>query len=330
MNCSKTEQELVFVLDSNNGTFRAKRTYAFSSDVTLYHESSSQSSFRWPNARLDLLTSTTRDGKTLQNHTCSLYAALVRYDVKLDQGTAALLSTDYRSDHVVNRMYVHTDLNKTRHLLTVSRPQDAPNLLGGFQFAAQTMFQSTAYFDFGGAVSAWSFKGALANRYLSGNFSAADLGTPKLTWNDPMEDMISAIRELAFRAAIRHGESTDAAANATQSLPFVGTEARALYAIRRSYMIIAAALGAIPAIIVAFTLRGWWLLGRDVSSSPLELAHAFDAPLMRHVDDNARIKDLLKSTRDMVVQYDETVPSSDHDKQANGTLHRRRVFSVIR
>lgn len=145
-----------------------------------------------------------------------------------------------------------------------------------------------------------------------------------------MEDMISAVREIGFRTAVAEAASDSTAANSTQSVSFTGTDVRTLYGVRKAYMVVAALLGIISGLVVAVTLRGWWLLGRSVSMSPLELANAFDAPLMRQMSDNADIDNLLDGVQRMQVIYGDqaTVPGISTDSPS--TSSSRRIFSQLR
>ncbi|KAK5164140.1 uncharacterized protein LTR77_010231 [Saxophila tyrrhenica] len=50
-------------------------------------------------------------------------------------------------------------------------------------------------------------------------------------------------------------------------------------------------------------LFGWWRLAQSVSMSPLEIAKAFDAPLLRNVDSNGTASDIVRSVGKQEVQY---------------------------
>lgn len=326
VNCTRSESNLDFGREPNvNGSFSAKNTDAFTSDVVLRYDRNASSS-QFINSRVELFTSITPDGKILQNNTCDMYAALVRYDVNLADGTARLQSNNYRDDRVINRMYVENTTASDVAKLIIASPQFSPQLVAGFQVAAQNMFQSTATYNFGGAVSSWNFAGSLANRYLAGSFSQTDLSAPTITWSDFMEDMISAVRELGFRAAVQEAINNSTAPGTAQSVAFTGTEVRTLYAIRKVYMIIAALLGVTSGMIVAITLRGWWLLGSTVSMSPLEVANAFDAPLMRHLDDNADVHDILADSRNTNVRYGGSADTSGFAENHAQIGPMRRIF----
>jgi hypothetical protein len=59
------------------------------------------------------------------------------------------------------------------------------------------------------------------------------------------------------------------------------------------------------------TYRGWWLLGRLVSLSPLEIAKAFDAPMLRGIDANGTSSELARAIGDARVRYEVMPPSEN-------------------
>lgn len=69
-------------------------------------------------------------------------------------------------------------------------------------------------------------------------------------------------------------------------------------------------------VVVLPTFYGFWELGREVSMSPLEIANAFEAPLLRKTDSNMTAEEIVECSGNMVVQYG----SID-----NGTATRRRL-----
>lgn len=51
------------------------------------------------------------------------------------------------------------------------------------------------------------------------------------------------------------------------------------------------------------TYWGWWRIGRPVSMSPLEIAKAFDAPLMQESSQNGTVDDHLRAVGSMRLRY---------------------------
>jgi hypothetical protein len=77
------------------------------------------------------------------------------------------------------------------------------------------------------------------------------------------------------------------------------------------------------------TYWGWWRLGRPVSMSPLEIAKAFDAPLMQHADPNGSAADHLRTVGDMRVRYGShvTVVEQRESDATERLSHRPKIDS---
>lgn len=67
------------------------------------------------------------------------------------------------------------------------------------------------------------------------------------------------------------------------------------------------------------TYWGWWRLGRPVSFSPLEIAKAFEAPLLSECNSNSSGRDIAKTGRNVLVQYGSTNANTMQDKFADGS-----------
>jgi hypothetical protein len=48
---------------------------------------------------------------------------------------------------------------------------------------------------------------------------------------------------------------------------------------------------------------GWWELGRKTTLSPLETAKAFGAPILREVNDNATVEQILRQVGKRRIRY---------------------------
>ena len=142
---------------------------------------------------------------------------------------------------------------------------------------------------------------SLPYEYVSSD-KGAD-GTCAMTWNDPTDDILEGIREIVFRAAV----AASKASNASQSLEATEQTQQLIYKsdFRYLYAALAVPLLAVLGIIALF--YGWWELGRTVSLSPIEIAKAFDAPLLKGRGTNAEIEDLLGEIGSTRVRYGEAV-----------------------
>lgn len=113
------------------------------------------------------------------------------------------------------------------------------------------------------------------------------------TWNDPTPQVIGGLQEIMFRAAlsVKNGSWVREAlsGNKVQPVPIeMHQDVRALSSVSQPVFHMdrgCLAAGAVVmigcVIIVASTFYGWWKVGRTVSMSPVEIAKAFNAPVLQ-------------------------------------------------
>lgn len=77
------------------------------------------------------------------------------------------------------------------------------------------------------------------------------------------------------------------------------------------YFLAAALVELVCVSCVLATYWGWWRLGREVSFSPLEIAKAFEAPLLTDAHSNSSGNDIAKIARDVPIRYGATGIASD-------------------
>lgn len=221
--------------------------------------------------------------------TCNLSSAIVSYPVELANGSVMLPTRPWYFNDSMRLLYPGPE---TSGLGTW------PSRLGGIALAAESLYKSTINLYFTGIFAILS-TGPMAYTYLSSdNTNGYTLGTYNMTWSDPMFDMLATIRELTFRSVLRTSNSSTA-----QSVS--GMESATVLVYESNYYFLAAAnavmvlclFGLVPLFV------GWWRLGRSVSLSPVELAVAFQAPLVAGADSNAEIDHLLKDIGDRKVRY---------------------------
>jgi hypothetical protein len=204
------------------------------------------------------------------------------------------------------------------------------------QFAAQANITRNDYY------SVISTQDVASNTYLQASADdTLDSTDYASTWSDPTDDMISMAHELTLRTAIAtantlvvvqgdpdsHGVWGDFAVKNTADWLTAGQSEIALpnltfvnrttsqeaavtmnfgetvYKTQPGWLAAAFAVILLACFSIVPTYWGWWRLGRPVSMSPLEIAKAFDARLMRHADSNGTVDDHLRSVGGMRVRY---------------------------
>ncbi|KAF2027386.1 hypothetical protein EK21DRAFT_72062 [Setomelanomma holmii] len=193
--------------------------------------------------------------------------------------------------------------------------------IGGFEYAASYLFTSNATFHFAGAVSSTTLTGSLANEMVSGNDSW------NLNFADPMDGMLDTMREIAFRTAVRAAKDYANITNSTQEVQYSGLATHSIYDTDFRYMAGAIVVSVLSVIAIGVTFYGWWDLGRTVSLSPLEIAKAFDAPLLAQVGSNLDLSHNkhLGAIATARVRYGAKINEQDYSTQyASGQIHQRR------
>jgi hypothetical protein len=225
---------------------------------------------------------------------------------------------------------------------TLTCTQVRPSTLGGiwraleYQFAAQANISSIGWTHVNGIDlqrTSMDTQDAASDMYLNAPGNGVLGLNYDITWSDPTDDIISAAHELTLRTAIattdtlvvvrNFEEEIETISNSlTQAQPEITSpnltfvkrttdqEAKVImnfeenvYKTQRQWL-----AGAFAVIVMACssifpTYWGWWRLGRPVSMSPLEIAKAFDAPLMQHTDPNGSAADHVRTEGDTKVRY---------------------------
>lgn len=139
------------------------------------------------------------------------------------------------------------------------------------------------------------------------------------------------MRLLAFRTAVAATQITDMnnlfyntsliepglpfIQNWTQSVNVTSTETLTVYTIAIPYLACAVVASLLGVVAVAPLYYGWWELGRDVSFNPLEVANAFDAPILKHVDRNVTAWRIAKQAGFRRVRYDKAFDDADRGRE---------------
>lgn len=139
----------------------------------------------------------------------------------------------------------------------------------------------------------------LANRLLDANNPSISQGQG----NDPMGFMLSVLRNIAIRAALKPSqEETDKTVTlAAQTVPYIGRKTYSIYRMIHPSMILAVALNLLSIGLVCALLYGWWELGREVSMPPFESGKAFGSPLLAAADSNSSFEEYPDEIKPSVV-----------------------------
>ncbi|KAK5216845.1 hypothetical protein LTR72_010215 [Exophiala xenobiotica] len=222
---------------------------------------------------------------------CTMHTALVSYPIVIDSNDTISLdpSTTIFDDVLSHQINIGSDPYSS-----------GPTTIGGYNLALKNKFNSEAHLRCVGADGYELLTtGSTATQYAVTNVSTVDIGSScALTFNDPTTDLIASARELMFRTAL-----DIAAGNSSLIQSVSGVYTPAVYESQYLYLVIAAILTGIAVFFVTLTFAGYSVLSRSVSMSPLEIAKAFNAPLLESADSNADVKSLMCVVGERSVRY---------------------------
>ncbi|KAJ9643991.1 hypothetical protein H2199_003857 [Coniosporium tulheliwenetii] len=200
----------------------------------------------------------------------------------------------------------------------------------GFVLALQDQYNGSAVFRKWSSNS-WDTQldGSVARRYMSKDPNGD--GSARPTFIDPMPDIFATLDDLSLRFAMTDIPVTDPSiwlsfqpymeenlANwleahpnetlATLSRPNQTVQAKQItmvpvYSSRYSYLAAALAVMLLTTTSIIPTFYGWWHLGRPMTLSPIEIANAFDAKLLKDAGSNATAEEIVKLLGSRKVQY---------------------------
>ncbi|KAK2789929.1 hypothetical protein FQN53_000982 [Emmonsiellopsis sp. PD_33] len=240
--------------------------------------------------------------------TCRLQPAVVEYSFRIDNGVLSL--QDDNPEHLP--VYSLTDVNIDPNMENLDYP--------GIAVSANAILRSTVRtvsHRISGKLG-FSFSGSSAYNY----FRSKEFDTNTdcfFTFDDPADDMKRNIHELMFRtalAAVSASGNEDNRAKMNKTIVVEQTNTELVFQSRYEYLGGALAVMLAALLTISVTYYGWWQLGRKMSLSPIEMARAFNAPLLRGTPSNAKIRDLLAEVGKTRVRYGEMLerdsgPASD-------------------
>jgi len=161
---------------------------------------------------------------------------------------------------------------------------------------------------------------SLARQFLvGGNVSLAEVNCDTAVFHDPTQYVLDQIRQLAFRTAVAAGNMTDMQTlffnsslidsgisnirNWTQQVSVTQDQILVVYTISFPYLICAIIASLLAVAGVAPLYWRAWGLSRPYSFNPLEVANAFDAPLLAGLKIYGNGKDVAQQAGQIRVRY---------------------------
>jgi hypothetical protein len=247
-------------------------------------------------------------------HNCTLTPAIVDYPVIID-GKTSTITLDPSST-------IFDDTVESRSSWADGRKTQGTTILSGFWHALNSRFFSSSSMRWTGARGyEFESEGVMIQPYVNisaatdlafGTFDPVELC--RINFRDPMDDLLQEARDLMFRTAMATANSSHA-----QTVVSSETVTMPIYETYWAFMAIAASFSVVAVVVVTGLFHGYWHLGRAVTLSPVEMAKAFDAPLLRGEDPNGMIETLVTRAGDKEVRYGE-VDGVYEGTSANGGI----------
>jgi hypothetical protein len=235
---------------------------------------------------------------TLSVDTCKIEAGVVEYPVTIQNSTVTL-NRDELQDMTVVSTYTSAGDLPTAPMGAGAGPLAGLNNFFGFYLYANVTEVLDTYLK----RSTYSGPSMIADLFFDPEASSYDnhtFATCGLKWSSPTEYVLDSMHDFMFRAALREGNGTE-----TQTFTARRTSPALLFHSEYRYLAAALAVLLLALLAVLFLLWGWWELGRPVSLSPLELAMAFEAPMMQRACRSSVIEGILKEVGEMRVKYND-------------------------
>ncbi|KAI9643487.1 hypothetical protein NHQ30_008106 [Ciborinia camelliae] len=249
------------------------------------------------------------------SHTCLLYENIGKYTLLMLNDT--ITSLPLPTQNVTEKLIIRgSEIGGGEGLWG--------STIGGIWFALFSRFscRTTARQSLYGYAYTYnsSLGGPIYSQYVSNNVSIA---TENMTFTDPMPDILNMARELSFRFVLLstaknltdthpayaaldtpgYPKGYNGIIGLNQSVPVSQTSNENVYAIHRAYLFVAVAIILVTCAAIFPVFLGWWKLGRTFSQSPIEIAKAFNAPLLNYANSNSGAKALVNGYGHLNVKY---------------------------
>ncbi|KAF2454217.1 hypothetical protein BDY21DRAFT_107255 [Lineolata rhizophorae] len=238
---------------------------------------------------------------------CTLRQGLVEYDVHLANGRASLVNPHHQNDTFISETIPFSEADAFD---TMTWWAEAFNRLFSMQanitWRAPTDDPSSSdQRDDKGSWVVESEMAGSASMLFSSNSGSYDSGNCSISWTNPMQDILDSMRELAFRCSISAGAVEDPqyffpngtlytaipeddwhpiVSNWTQHVSYEGKVSFAAYRTNFDFLAAAISVSLMGVFAVAPLYWAWWELGHRASLNPLDVAHAFNAPIFQGVE----------------------------------------------
>jgi hypothetical protein len=293
---------------------------------------------------------------------CNITSATVAYPINLWNNIASFNDTIYQNTSGMAYPVISLQDGGTRlNTIGTRGPQSGSSAymtLAGLATAANNLYH-------GGAYTTRNNQNEYTALGLMAELFRFKVESGQNRWRDPTNSVFDALNELMFRIAVRtayfgtdineyvnsgptnitvlhhdgnqsHPRSytlsypaiTPKFANATTQNITMQSFSVTVFKSRYEYLAAAVGIMLLSILVVVPTYNGFWELGREVTLSPIEIAKAFDAPLLRDGGSNATVRQLVRQVGNVKVAYGEAVDNEGPPGMQQGEVKKVLKFDL--
>lgn len=295
---------------------------AFRTGLTMESDTEGRE-FLWSVTGVSDQNATDTCGGNYNETWCMLASAVGEYDLIVRDNQTLFASGQAKPRFVAwsNNTAINSKTNEEYSLAIVPGIQMQANynstfsgvvFVGSARYSTRTTFLPIAwpYHPNIGDVSPWMHSHTVD--YI--DFNRGNACIP--AWIDPFEDLMSGLNELAFRIGVhtaRRDFRTELLSQKYTPLdpgvqiayPAPGVLVSNVNVFKVDYLFFfgAALVQLVCVLVIMYTFYGWWRIGRAVSFSPLELARAFNAPMLDNLASNMKAEEMAERLGDHRMRY---------------------------
>jgi hypothetical protein len=244
----------------------------------------------------------------IQINQCTMHHATLLYPIKMIDGAVEFTSS-LENLGIDPETIAELDESVTYRVTN----DNNKSTLGGVYLAANNLFKSEGLGE--ATDHRWTLEtsGMIAQDHLTSTnytYICED------TWRDPTPKIVAELQKLMFRAALSVpydpkakplpvGSATNRTVQQIQTVNVVRLQDKSVFQVDYGFLAAGAAVMAVCLVVVAATFSEWWKIGRPITMSPIEIAKAFKAPVLKGDGINSDLNGLLPLVGERRVRYGE-------------------------
>ena len=263
---------------------------------------------------------------------CTLFPAVVEYDVEIKDDKIALVSPS-EMPHVISIANDSCVLDPDFYHQYMA--------IGGLSLYMEPYFKSNA------SLGRWAYGNkrrpettnfdtfnAFSMRYF--DLQPGDNECTVIT-RDPMDDIISSLNQLLFRAGILAASWSNITkliepglSNVHQVVQANMTRTENVFNSELQWFLAAVAIQVLTIVLILPAYWGWWTIGLELTLSPFQMAKVFNAPVLKGVNSAAGATGVVEEVGNMklklgVVDADEIIRGSGGEKDTHDVVSHARL-----